>query len=61
MQGLRESGDIEGRNFVVERRYTEGKLERFNELAEDLVRAKVDVIFARGTAAIVKDAGIPKQ
>ena len=53
VQGLRESGYVEGRNFVFERRYADGKLERFNELAEDLVRAKVDVIFARGTAAIL--------
>lgn len=52
VQGLRDSGYVEGRNFVFERRYADGKLERFNELAEDLVRAKVDVIFARGTAAI---------
>ena len=52
VQGLRESGYVEGRNFVFERRFADGKLERFNELAEELVRAKVDIIFARGTAAI---------
>jgi putative ABC transport system substrate-binding protein len=43
---LRELGYIEGQNIVVEYRYTEGKPHRAPELAAELVRLKVDVIFA---------------
>src|SRR5215217_3487882 len=35
-----------GRNIVIEYRWTEGKPERMRELAEELVRLKVDVIIA---------------
>jgi len=47
-QGLRELGYIEGQNFFIERRYAEGKEERLPQLAEELVRFGVDVIFAIG-------------
>ena len=49
-QGLRELGYIEGQNTVVEYRWAEGKLERFPDLAAELVRLKVDVIVASTTA-----------
>jgi putative ABC transport system substrate-binding protein len=45
-QGLRELGYEEGRNIVIEYRWAEGKPERMRELAEELVRLKVDVIVA---------------
>jgi len=43
-QRLRELGYVEGQNLVIERRFTEGELERFPALAAELVRLKVDVI-----------------
>ena len=43
---LRELGYIEAQNIVIEYRYTEGKPDRAPELAAELVRLKVDVIFA---------------
>jgi putative tryptophan/tyrosine transport system substrate-binding protein len=43
-QGLRELGYIEGKNINVEYRYAEGRFERLPELAEELVRLKVDVL-----------------
>ena len=43
---LRELGYIEGKNIFYETRSAEGKLDRFPALAEDLVRRKVDVLFA---------------
>jgi putative ABC transport system substrate-binding protein len=43
-EGLRDLGYIEGRNFVFERRYADGKIERLPELAAELVRLRVDVI-----------------
>src|ERR1044071_8929870 len=41
---LRELGYIEGQNIAFEYRYAEGKLDRFPELAAELVRLKVDMI-----------------
>ena len=45
-QGLRELGYIEGQNIVIEYRFSEGKHERLPDLAAELVRLKVDVIYA---------------
>ena len=42
-QGLRELGYIEGQNIAIEYRYAEGKIDRFPELAAELVRVKVDI------------------
>src|SRR5215510_10262352 len=46
---LRDLGYIESRNLSIEYRYADGKFERLPELATDLVRRKVDVIFAFST------------
>ena len=43
-QSLRERGWIEGQNIVIEERWAEGKVERYPEIAAELVRLKVDVI-----------------
>jgi putative ABC transport system substrate-binding protein len=45
-KGLRELGYVEGQNIIVEWRLAEGRLERLPELAAELVRLKVDVIYA---------------
>jgi putative ABC transport system substrate-binding protein len=45
---LRELGYIEGQNIAIEYRYSEGKRERFRDLAAELVRLKVDVIVVAG-------------
>jgi putative tryptophan/tyrosine transport system substrate-binding protein len=47
-RGLRELGYIEGQDIFIERRYAEGRPERLPQLAEELVRFGVDVIFAIG-------------
>jgi putative ABC transport system substrate-binding protein len=49
-QGLRDLGWIEGQNISIEYRYSEGRDDRLPELAADLVRLKVDIIVAAGTA-----------
>ena len=52
VQALRELGYVEGRNFVLERRHDpEGRPDRLEQLAAELVRLKVDVIVASGTLA----------
>jgi ABC-type uncharacterized transport system substrate-binding protein len=50
-QGLRERGWIEGQNVVIEYRWAEGRLDRSPDLAAEVVRLKVDVIFAPATAS----------
>jgi putative tryptophan/tyrosine transport system substrate-binding protein len=50
-QGLREIGWIEGHNIAIEVRYAEGKHDRLPELAADLVRLQVNLIFASTTPA----------
>jgi putative ABC transport system substrate-binding protein len=55
-QGLRERGYVDGRNVVVEFRI--GSLDQLPQLAEELVRSKVDVILASSSppAAAAKKA-----
>ena len=42
-QGLGALGYVEGKNIIIEYRYAEGRPERLPELAEDLVRLKVEL------------------
>ena len=49
-EGLKESGYVEGQNVAVEYRWAEGQYERLPELAADLVRQQVSVIFVGGGA-----------
>ena len=49
-EGLRQLGYAEGKNIVIESRGANGKVDRLNELATELVRLKVDVIVTRGPA-----------
>src|SRR5438093_8954005 len=53
LDGLRERGYIEGRNIVFERRFSEGKAERFPEFAAELVRLRVDIIMVTTTPAAI--------
>jgi ABC-type uncharacterized transport system substrate-binding protein len=57
-EGLRELGYVEGKNIVVEYRSSEGKIERRNELAAELVRLRVDVIVSAGPTVtrVLKEA-----
>ena len=50
-QALRDLGYVEGKNINFEYRYTEGKFEQLPSLAEELVRLKVDILFATDSAA----------
>jgi putative ABC transport system substrate-binding protein len=54
---LQERGYIEGKNLVVDRRFAEGRDERFPALAAEVVRAKPDLILAgSGPATIAAKA-----
>jgi len=50
-RGMRERGWVEGQNFTMERRYSEGRNERFPDLAAELVQGKPDVLLTAGTPA----------
>lgn len=50
-QGLSDFGYIEGKNIFFETRYGEGKIDRLPELADQLVRLKVDILFGSDTGA----------
>jgi len=52
LQGMRELGYVEGRDFVMEYRFAEGQYERFPDFAAELVRLNVDVILIGATSAI---------
>jgi putative ABC transport system substrate-binding protein len=45
-RGLRDLGWVEGRNIAIEYRWAEGRFDRLDDLAQELVRLKVDVIVA---------------
>ena len=45
-QGLSELGYVEGQNIAIEWRWAQGKIERYPDLAAELVKLKVDIIVA---------------
>ena len=53
---LRELGYIEGQNIATDYRYAKGKLDKFSELAAELVRLKVDIIVVAGGALPIRAA-----
>jgi putative ABC transport system substrate-binding protein len=48
---LRELGYVEGQNIIIERRYAEGRAERFQKFAAEMVRLKADLIITITTPA----------
>jgi ABC-type uncharacterized transport system substrate-binding protein len=51
LRAFREFGYIGGKNITFETRSTEGKLDRYSALADELVRLKVDVLVVSSTSA----------
>jgi len=51
VDGLRELGYVEGRDYVLERRDANGVAERLPKLAEELVHIPVDILLVTGVTA----------
>jgi len=51
-QRLRELGYVEGKNLAIEWKFTEGKLDRLDSFAAELVQLKVNVIFGNNTPTV---------
>ncbi len=49
-QGLRDLGYVDGENIVIVVRSAHGKRDRYLDLAAELVRVRVDVLFAGSTS-----------
>ena len=50
-KGMEERGYVEGPSLVVLYRSADGRAERFDSLAAELVKQKVDLVLTRGTPA----------
>ena len=52
LEGLRDRGYVEGKDFVIEGRYGDGDVARLDGLAAELARQNVDVIVATGAPSV---------
>jgi putative tryptophan/tyrosine transport system substrate-binding protein len=52
LQTLRELGYVEGKNIAIEARYAQGNFDRLPELARELVRLDVDLLFVFGDQGV---------
>lgn len=59
VRGLRDQGYVEGRNFVIESRWAEGRVERLPSLVAELLAQKPDLLYAPSAVAAqaAKDSG----
>jgi putative ABC transport system substrate-binding protein len=49
IDGLRERGYVEGKDYVLDARYADGHADHLDRLAAELVRQKLDILLSTGT------------
>jgi putative ABC transport system substrate-binding protein len=59
-RGLHSLGYSEGRNIALEFRYTDGRKDRAEELAAELVRLDVEIIVAHFAQAVIAAMGVTR-
>ena len=52
VEALRDRGFVEGQNVIFERRYSEGREDRYAGFVADLIRMRVDLILASSSTAV---------
>ena len=52
LRTLRELGYVEGKNIAIEARYAQDNFDRLPELARELVRLDVDLLFVSGDQGV---------
>lgn len=56
LQGMRELGYVEGKDYLIEWRFAGGDYARLPEMANELIALKIRVLFATSTASILAAA-----
>jgi putative tryptophan/tyrosine transport system substrate-binding protein len=59
-RGLRELGYVEGKNILIEYRYTEGKEDRIASLVDELLQLKVDILVSLQVPVILAAKQVTK-
>jgi putative ABC transport system substrate-binding protein len=51
LDGLAEGGFVEGKNVIIDRRFAEGRLDRYADLVAELLKLKPDILVTSSTPA----------
>jgi putative ABC transport system substrate-binding protein len=60
VQGMHELGHVEGKDYLAEWRFADGRYVRFPAFAQDFVSRKIDVIFVGTAAAVAAVQGVTR-
>src|SRR5262249_24951429 len=60
VQGMHELGHVEGKDYLAEWRFADGRYVRFPTFAQDFVNRKIDVIFVGTAAAVAAVQGVTR-
>ena len=52
LQGMRELGYVEGRDFIIEWRFAEAKAERYDAIADELAKLNIDIFVVGAPQAV---------
>jgi putative tryptophan/tyrosine transport system substrate-binding protein len=61
VQGMHELGHVEGKDYLADWRFADGRYVRFPAFAQDFVRLKIDAIFVATAAAVAAVQGVTRS